>query len=79
MAGLLQGDGERGVSQRIARGQRCERQSRADGLFQASSVAQCAHQAVMRFNVLGIGGDGRPESLGRQHWLARGKKVETLL
>jgi hypothetical protein len=65
MAGVLQGDGEGGVGERIAGSEGDQRESRGNGGFKAARVAQGADQAVVGFNVGGVGGkDGAEGACG---------------
>jgi hypothetical protein len=54
----LQGDGERGVGEWIARGERGQREGGGDGLVELACVSQGANEAVVRFGVGRICGDG---------------------
>jgi len=79
MAGVLQGDGEGGVGERIAGSEGDQRESRGNGGFKAARVAQGADQAVMGFNVGGIVGDSGAERAGGLGGFACGEQVKALL
>jgi len=64
VAGLLQGDGERGVGQRVIGREDGERQGRANRLAELARVAQGADQAVMGLDVGRVGGNGGAKGLG---------------
>lgn len=62
MAAVLQRNGERRVGERIVWREHGERERGSDGLLVASSVAQGAHQSVMRFNVFRVELNGAAKS-----------------
>lgn len=83
VAGALQGDGERGVGQRVGGCDGGERQGRGDGLLEQAGVAEGANEAVMgfgvRFGVFRSCGNCRSEGtccLGR---LPGGEEIEGAL
>ena len=77
--GLLQGNRECGVCQRIGWGERSESQRSSDGLFQASGVAQSPDEAVVGLEQRRVGCDGFAEGLGRLNRVAGGEQVEAAL
>ena len=77
--GMLQRNGERGVRQRVGRGERCESQRGGDGLLQAAGVAQSADEAVMGLVIGRVGCDGCAKGLGRLSRRAGGEQVEAAL
>jgi hypothetical protein len=64
MAGLLQGDGERGVREGVARSKGDQRECGAYRFFELARLAQGTDEAVVRFKVCRIGIDGRSKGLG---------------
>jgi hypothetical protein len=83
VAGSLQGDGERGVSERVAGCERSQRQGSGYGLVKLARVAQGANEAVVRFGVRWIvhlcGGDGGAKGLSGFSGRAGGKQVKSSL
>ena len=67
------------MSQRVAGGKGSQRKRGADGLFEASGVAQCADEAMVRLDVGGIGDDGGAEGFGCLRRLAFREHVEAAL
>src|SRR4051794_24534950 len=61
MACLLQGDGEGGVGERIVWGEGGEGEGGGDGGLEASGIAECANQAMVRLEGRGVSGDGGAE------------------
>ena len=79
VAGGLERDGERGVGQGVGRGESDEGQGCADGLLEASGVAEGSDEAVMSFEVRGVGGDGGAEGAGGTGGLADGQQFNAAL
>jgi len=79
VTGLLQGDGERRVSQRIFGRENGEGHGRAYRLVELPGVAQGANEAVMGFNVIGIGGDGGAEGSSCFRGLPGSQQVKSML
>jgi hypothetical protein len=78
-AGVLQGDGEGGVGQRVIWGENGERHGGGDGLIEAAGVAQGADQAVVGLDAIRCGGDGGAEGAGRLGRQSGGELVGRLL
>lgn len=76
---MLQADGERRVGQRIERSESRQCQRRDDGLFGPASVAQRTHQAVMRFHVRRVGGNGGAKRLRCLIGRPGSKQIESAL
>lgn len=79
MTGVLQGDGERGVGERVGGGEGDQRESRSNGSFKAAGVAQGADQAMVGFNMSGIDGEDGAEGACGRSGIAGGKQVESAL
>ena len=79
MAGGLQGDGKRGVRQRIVGSKRGEGKSSPDGLLQMAGITQSSHQPVMRLMRMLIYGDGRAESTRGLLRPAGGEQIEAVV
>jgi hypothetical protein len=79
MAGVLQRDGEGGVGERVTGSEGDQRESGGDGGFKAARVAQGADQAVVSFNVRGLGGEDGAEGAGGLGGFASGEQVKALL
>jgi hypothetical protein len=79
VAGVLQGDGKSGVSQRIGWREGCQRQGGGDGCFQPAGVAKDANQSVMGFNIVRLGVDGSTIGRGCCSGLAGSEQVEAAL
>jgi len=79
MAGVLQGDGERGVGERVRGREGGEREGCGDGGFQAAGVAESADEAVVGFDVRGIGIDGGAVGLGCLSRRAVGEQLKGAL
>jgi hypothetical protein len=58
VAGSLQRDRERGMGQRVRRGERCERHRRFHRFIELTSIAESANKSVVGLIVRGIRGDG---------------------
>jgi hypothetical protein len=79
VTGMLQGDGESGVGQRVGGGEGGQRQGGGDGGFQAAGVAQGSNQPVMGFSVFRIDVDGGTKGRGCFSGRAGGELIETAL
>ncbi len=86
VAGVLEADGECGVSQWIGGRKSGERQCRGDGLLEPAGIAECADEAVMGFDVRGQHGttlgfaerDGGAECFDDLGGRAGGQQVHSL-
>jgi hypothetical protein len=76
LAAALQGDGQRGVGERIVGGEGCQSHCSGDGVVECAGIAQGADQPMMSLNVARISGDGGAKSLGRFRRLALCEQVE---
>ena len=76
VAGALQRDGQRGVSERITGSESRKSQGRGDRLFEAPGVAQSPDEAMMGLEVIGVGCDGRTEGLRSLKWQPRGQQIK---
>jgi len=79
VAGVLQGDGEGSVGERVGGSEGDQGQCCGNGGFKAAGVAQGADQAVVGFNVCRIGGDDGAEGAGCAGRFACGEQVKALL
>lgn len=79
MAGVLQGDGERGMGERVVGGQCDEGHGGGDGVVELASIAQSTHQAVMRFNMACVHGDNSAKGLGGIRRGSFGKQIDSEL
>jgi len=70
VTGLLERYGEGGVGQGVVGRESRECQRSPDRLFQTSSIAQRADEAVMCFEVVRIPGDRIAKVLNSGHWIA---------
>lgn len=77
--GVLKGDGERGVRQRIVGCERSQCQGCSDGLLQAAGIAQGAHQAVVRVVARFVDSDGGAKGLCRLGGCALCEQVHAFL
>jgi len=75
VACLLQGDGERGVRERIVGGEGGEGEGGGDGGLEATGIAECANQAMVRLEGRGVSGDGGPEGLDGDGSVAGGELI----
>lgn len=67
------------MRQRIIGRQRRQRKSRSNRLFKLPSIAQGAHQAMMRLEMLRVSGDCFAKRLHRIHGVAGGKQVHAFV
>lgn len=79
VAGMLQGDRQRRVGQRVVGSEDGESHGRGDGLVELAGIAQSANQAVMGFNVGWVGGDGGAKRLRCLKGGSGGELVESAL
>jgi hypothetical protein len=63
VAGLLQGNRQCGVGERIVGGKRGERQGCSDGLFEAAGIAESADETVVCLEVIWVSGNGRAKGV----------------
>ncbi len=79
VAGLLQADRQRSMSQRIGRGERCQRQCCGDRLFQAPRVTKGANETVVGLVMGRISRDRFAKRLRRSGCVAGGEQVDAAL
>ena len=63
VAGVLKGDGQSGVGQRVLRREDGEGHCGCYGVVGLAGIAEGSNEAVMGFDVCGIGGDGGAKGL----------------
>lgn len=67
------------MGQRVVRSERNQREGRGDGLLQTAGITQSADEAVMRFVISWVGGDGAAKGLGRLSGGAGGEQIKPAL
>lgn len=67
------------MRQRIVRSQHSQRQSRCNGGLKLFRIAERANQAMMRFDMPGVRGNGLVKGLRRFREIARAKQLDTAL
>jgi len=79
VAGVLQSDGERGVRQRIVGRKHRQSHGRGDRLVQLPRIAQGTDEAMMRFHMRRVGGDGITKCLRGLRGLRLGEQFDATL